>query len=141
MSASWKLRAEVAKPVAEAALAAQELAPDWDADIVLTACEIDEQHPDDWLFEAWLPDEPTPADREAVAALFAGDAPDLVAEQVPDTDWVTESQQRVTPIRAGRFHVHTPDHPADPNAVNLVIPPARLSGPASTPPPRAALPC
>ena len=130
MSASWKLRAEVAKPVAEAALAAQELVPDWDADIVLTACEIDEQHPDDWLFEAWLPHEPTPADHEAVAALFAGDAPDLVAEQVPDTDWVTESQQRVTPtIRR------------TPTRSTSSFPPARLSGPASTPPPRAALPC
>ena len=69
MSASWKLSVEVAKPVAEAALAAQELAPDWDADIVLTACEIDEQHPDDWLFEAWLPRKPKAADRRAVAAL------------------------------------------------------------------------
>ncbi len=128
MSASWKLRAEVPKPVAEAALAAQELAPDWDPDIVLTACEIDEQHPDDWLFEAWLPYEPTSADREAVAALFAGDAPDLVAEEVPETDWVTESQQRVTPIRAGRFHVHTPDHPADPDAVDLVIPASQAFG-------------
>ena len=128
MSASWKLRAEVAKPVAEAALAAQELAPDWDPDIVLTACEIDEQHPDDWLFEAWLSDKPTSADREAVSALFAGDAPDLVAEEVPETDWVTESQQRVTPIRAGRFHVHTPDHPADPDAVDLVIPASQAFG-------------
>ena len=128
MSASWKLGAEVAKPIAEAALAAQELAPDWDPDIVLTACEIDEQHPDDWLFEAWLPDKPTSADREAVAALFADDAPDLVAEEVPETDWVTESQQRVTPIRAGRFHVHTPDHPADPDAVDLVIPASQAFG-------------
>ena len=128
MSASWKLSVEVAKPVAEAALAAQELAPDWDADIVLTACEIDEQHPDDWLFEAWLPRKPKAADRRAVAALFDGGAPDLVAEQVPETDWVTESQQRVPPIRAGRFHVHTPDYPADPDAVDLVIPASQAFG-------------
>ena len=128
MSASWKLRAEVAKPVAEAALAAQELVPDWDADIVLTACEIDEQHPDDWLFEAWLPRKPKAADRRAVAALFEGGASDLVAEEVPETDWVTESQQRVPPIRAGRFHVHTPDYPADPDAVDLVIPASQAFG-------------
>ena len=128
MSASWKLSVEVAKPVAEAALAAQELASDWDADIVLTACEIDEQHPDDWLFEAWLPRKPKAADRRAVAALFDGGAPDLVAEQVPETDWVTESQQRVPPIRAGRFHVHTPDYPADPDAVDLVIPASQAFG-------------
>ena len=128
MSASWKLSVEVAKPVAEAALAAQELAPDWDADIVLTACEIDEQHPDDWLFEAWLPRKPKAADRRAVAALFEDGAPDLVAEQVPETDWVTESQQRVPPIRAGRFHVHTPDYPPDPDAVDLVIPASQAFG-------------
>lgn len=128
MSANWKLSVEVAKPVAEAALAAQEMAPDWDADIVLTACEIDEQHPDDWLFEAWLPRRPNAADRRAVGALFAGDGPDLAAEEIPDTDWVTESQRRVAPIRAGRFHVHTPDHPADPDAVDLIIPASQAFG-------------
>ena len=60
--------------------------------------------------------------------MFDGGAPDLVAEQVPETDWVTESQQRVPPIRAGRFHVHTPDYPADPDAVDLVIPASQAFG-------------
>ncbi|MCH2487803.1 MAG: 50S ribosomal protein L11 methyltransferase, partial [Erythrobacter sp.] len=34
----------------------------------------------------------------------------------------------VAPIRAGRFHVHTPDHPADPDMVDLVIPASQAFG-------------
>ena len=47
---------------------------------------------------------------------------------MPETDWVTESQQRVPPIWAGRFHVHTPDYPADADAVDLVIPASQAFG-------------
>lgn len=36
----------------------------------------------------------------------------LQPQQLPDTDWVTMSQSGLEPIRAGRFHVHTPQMPA-----------------------------
>ena len=63
-----------------------------------------------WRLEAYLPRRPTRADRAAVAALFAGHPPAFIAEHLPATDWVTESQQGLAPIRAGRFLVHTPGH-------------------------------
>ena len=106
---SWKLVARAPKPVVQAALAAHEGADEWDPEIVLTGSELAE-------------------DRAAVAALFGKRAPGLAAEKLPDTDWVAETQKRVEPIRAGRFHVHTPDHPVDRAAVDLVIPAAQAFG-------------
>ena len=108
---SWKLTALAPRPVVEAALVAHEDMEDWDHDIVLTGSEIAEDRPDDWRLEAFMPHKPTRADRIAIAALFSGRAPKLEAEELPDADWVTLSQQGVEPIRAGRFHVHTPEFP------------------------------
>ena len=124
---AWKLSGEVSKVQAEAALEAQLAQDDWDAEIVVSACEIDEQRPDEWVFEAWLPRKPTKADRETLSSLFEA-APDFAFEKLPDTDWVTESQKGVDPIREGRFHVHTPDHEPDPERVNFVIPASQAFG-------------
>jgi ribosomal protein L11 methyltransferase len=127
---SWKLVAHAPKPVVQAALAAHEALDDWDPKIVLTGSEVAEDQPDEWVLEAYLPHRPTVADRSVVAALFSGSAPTLTAEKLPDTDWVTETQKLVEPIRAGRFHVHTADYPADasPGTVDLVIPAAQAFG-------------
>lgn len=108
---SWKLFALAPRPVIEAALLAHEDALDWDPEIVLSGSEIAEDQPEDWQLEAWLGRKPTTADKAAIAALFPGKAPRLVEEKLPDIDWLTHSQQGLEPIRAGRFHVHTPDHP------------------------------
>jgi ribosomal protein L11 methyltransferase len=127
---SWKLVAYAHKPVVQSALAAHEAIDDWNPDIVLTGSETAESEPDNWVLEAYVPEQPTDADRAAVAALFAGTAPELLAEKLPDTDWVIETQKAVAPIRAGRFHVHTPDHPVDTDhgVVDLVIPAAQAFG-------------
>ena len=125
---SWKLVAHAPKGVVQAALAAHEALHEWDPEIVLTGSEIAEQRPDEWVLEAYLAAKPSSADRAAVAALFAGRAPRLAAEELPETDWVTETQKLTAPIRAGRFHVHTPDFPADPHAIDLVIPAAQAFG-------------
>jgi len=125
---SWKLVAHAPKAIVQAALAAHEALDEWDPEIVLTGSEIAEQRPDDWVLEAYLAGKPTKADRAAVAALFAGSAPRLSAEELPETDWVTETQKLTAPIRAGRFHIHTPDFPADPQAIDLVIPAAQAFG-------------
>lgn len=111
MSDSWKISAHAPKPVIKAALLAHENADDWDWDIVLTGSEVAEDRPDDWVLDAYLPRRPTAADKQAVTALFADGAPEFSMENLPETDWVTESQRRVEPIRAGRFFVHTPDFP------------------------------
>jgi ribosomal protein L11 methyltransferase len=131
MSESWKASCEVTQAEAKAALLAQEETLDWDATIVVSACEIAPDRPDDWAFEAWFPRKPQTADKEALLALFdgvmlkgvtKGKPPQLSIEKLPETDWVVESQKGVPPIKAGRFCVHTPDHAPDPEAVNFVIP-------------------
>jgi ribosomal protein L11 methyltransferase len=126
---SWKLVAYAPKAVVQAALAAHEALDEWDPDIVLTGSEIAEDRPDDWVLEAYVPRRPGKADRAAIAALFTS-APTLVCEKVSDADWVTESQKGVEPIRAGRFYVHTPDHPAstEPDVASFEIPASQAFG-------------
>lgn len=108
---SWKITAYAARAVIEAALIAHEDAFDWDPEIVLSGSEIAEDKPDEWRLEAWLPRKPDRADRAAISSLFASKPPPLEVEQLPDIDWLTTSQQGLEPIRAGRFHVHTREHP------------------------------
>jgi ribosomal protein L11 methyltransferase len=119
---SWKLSAHVSQGTAKAALEAQESELDWDAEIVVSACEIAPDKPDEWAFEAWLHREPEPSDIAAIESLFEGSAPSFTSEKLPETDWVVESQKGVPPIREGRFYVHTPDHAPAQGAVNFVIP-------------------
>ena len=126
MADAWKIVAEVSKTEARAALVAHEEALDWPAEWVVTGMEVADHLPDDWTVEVYLDREPGPDDLQRVAALFAGTPPRLSAEKLPATDWVTESQKGVEPIRAGRFHVRTPEHPADPGLVGFVIPALHL---------------
>lgn len=127
---SWKITAFAARDVVQAALVAHEDAWDWDHDIVIAGSEIAEDKPDDWQLEAWLDRKPTKADRAAISALFAGGAPKLLVEELPDEDWVTLSQQGVEPIREGVFYVHTPDYPAtdDAGVRDFVIPASQAFG-------------
>ncbi len=131
MPGVWKISVAAPRAAIETALLAHEDAPDWDPGVVIAGSEISAERPDDWLLEAWLEREPTRADRAAIGALFGNDAaPGLAIEEVPDIDWVSESQKGLEPIRAGRFFVHTPDHPADKRAgiVTFVIPAGQAFG-------------
>ena len=130
MADSWKLTAFGDKATIQAALLAQEDAAEWDPEVVLTGFELADDRPDDWRLDAYFPRQPDAADRAAVKALFSGKAPRLTVEKLPDADWVTESQQGIEPIRAGRFHVHTPDHPAsnEPGVTSLAIPASQAFG-------------
>jgi ribosomal protein L11 methyltransferase len=127
---SWKLTAFAPRAIVQAALVAHEDAADWDGDIVLAGSEIAEDRSEDWRLEAYLPREPDAADRAALAALFVGGAPELFAEPLPDADWVTLSQQGCVPIRAGRFHIHTPDFPplGQPGVTDFAIPASQAFG-------------
>lgn len=130
MPQSWKITAYAPRAVIQAALLAHEDAWDWDAEIVVAGFEIADDRPEEWLLEAWLPRKPSKADKAALAALFAGAAPEFVIEKLPETDWVTQSQQGLEPIRAGRFHVRTPEHPPlnQPGIRDFVIPASRAFG-------------
>jgi len=130
MANSWKVTGLAKKPAVQQALLAHEDAWDWDHEIVLSGCEIDEKKPQDWKLEAWLSRKPTKQDRVAIAALFSGKAPALTTESLPDQDWLTLSQQGVEPISAGRFYVHTPHHlpSSQPGITNLTIPASQAFG-------------
>lgn len=127
---SWKMTAHAPRQVIEAALVAHEDAVDWDSEIVLSGSEMAEDRPDDWRLEAWLTHKPSRADKAALAALFSGPVPKFAIEELPNTDWLVASQQDLRPIRAGRFHVHTPDHPAsdEPGIVDFAIPASQAFG-------------
>ena len=125
---AWKLSTEASKQVVQAALLAHDEAWDFPPELVVSGREIAEDKPDDWVLEVWLERKPTAADKEAVASLFDGKKPDLSAEKLPDQDWVTLSQQGVEPIRAGRFHVRTPDFPPAPDMVDFAIPASQAFG-------------
>lgn len=127
---SWKISAIASKERVEAALDRRDALPDWDDAVVLSAFEVD---PDDgtvWQLDAYTEAKPTMAEKKAVAALFDAPAPKVTAEQLPDLDWVVESQKGVDPIRAGRFYVHTPEHPAsdEPGVASFCIPAAQAFG-------------
>lgn len=127
---SWKLSAIGSKAAVAGALDARDGLIGWDEHIVLAGYEVDPDEPDCWCLDAYTPEKPTLADRRAVRALFSGKTPRLVAEQLPDTDWVVESQRGVEPIHAGRFYVYTPDHTAsrEPGVINFCIPAAQAFG-------------
>ena len=130
MSASWKITVHAPRAVIEAALLAHEDAFDWDHEIVLAGSEVAEDRPDDWRLEAWLARKPGKSEKAAIAALFADGAPKLEVEKLPDTDWVTQSQHGVEPIREGAFYVHTPEYPPldAPGVRDFIIPASRAFG-------------
>jgi len=127
---SWKITVLAPRKIIEGALLAHEDAFDWDDEIILSGCEVAKDRPDDWQFEAYLPREPSAQDRAAIEGLFADGPPDLIIEALPDIDWITQSQQGLEPIRAGRFCVHTPEHPVEtlPGITNFEIPASRAFG-------------
>ena len=127
---SWKLTAFGPKLLIRDALVAQEDVVDWDPEIVLTGFEIADDKPEDWRLDAYLPRRPNAADKAAIRSLFEGDTPEFTVEKLPEADWVTQSQEGIEPIRAGRFHVHTPDFEPDrsPGVVNFAIPASQAFG-------------
>ncbi|WP_159981644.1 MULTISPECIES: 50S ribosomal protein L11 methyltransferase [unclassified Novosphingobium] len=127
---SWKVTAFAPRLVVEGALVAHEDAWEWDHEIVLSGREIAEDKPEDWQLEAWLDHKPTRTDKAAIAALFEGTAPKLTVEELPETDWLVASQEGLEPIRAGRFYVHTPEHPATTEAgvFDFAIPASQAFG-------------
>jgi ribosomal protein L11 methyltransferase len=124
----WTVRTDVSREVARAALIAHEDAPDWPEDWVLTGMEIADDRPEDWLVEVYLPHEPSAADLQRVAALFASSSPALRVTQVAMQDWVTLSQSGLEPIDAGPFRVRTPDFPRAPGTIDFVIPASQAFG-------------
>jgi ribosomal protein L11 methyltransferase len=60
-----------------------------------------------WRVDAYYEEMPDPAELAAqVAALLEIPAPNLIAEDVPNENWVELSQAALPPVVAGRFTVH-----------------------------------
>jgi ribosomal protein L11 methyltransferase len=85
---------------------------------VLVADEPDETKPEEWLLHAYFEHEPT--GHEIAILTNLGNGPPRF-EQLGEDDWVTMSQAGLQPIRSGRFTVHTPTHPPDPERINFEI--------------------
>ena len=109
---TWKITALAPHAAIEAALVAHEEAEDLDPAMVLSGSAAPEAGEDQWRLEAWLPRPPGKDDLAALGALFVPfPSPELTVEALPEADWLVLSQQGLEPIRAGRFHVRTPEHP------------------------------
>ena len=85
---------------------------------VLVADEPDETKPDDWVIHAYFDREPRSEEIALLCSLGIG-PPQI--ERLAEEDWVTMSQAGLQPIRAGRFTVHTPTYPPDPERINFEI--------------------
>jgi ribosomal protein L11 methyltransferase len=127
---SWKLAVSAPRPAIEQALARQEVDPDWDPALVVTGFEVDPEEPEAWQLDAYCEGKPTQAHRNAIKALFDEPVPRIRPVELPDTDWVAESQKGMEPIRAGRFFVHTPDHApsSEQGVTSFCIPAAQAFG-------------
>jgi ribosomal protein L11 methyltransferase len=85
---------------------------------VLVADEPDPAKPDEWLIHGYFERHPTGDEIALLGSLGSGPAQ---IEQLGEQDWVTMSQAGLQPIRAGRFTVHTPTYPPDPDRINFEI--------------------
>ena len=115
---SWRATVPCSRAQGEALPEADVLFPAQDDPPVLVAGEPDPARPDNWLIHAYFDHPPTGDDIAVLTSLGNGSAD---VEQLGDDDWVTMSQAGLQPIRAGRFHVHTPTYPPDPHRTNFEI--------------------
>lgn len=128
MTDSWKLIAYAPKALVQAALLAHDAIEEWDPELVISGREIAEDRPQDWVLEAWYPENPGEPQKKALAGLFEGKAPPIEIEELPSADWIELSQRGAEPISAGPFYVRTPNFEPDPDKINFVIPAALAFG-------------
>jgi ribosomal protein L11 methyltransferase len=115
---SYRVTVPCSRAQGEAIPNADDLFADADEPPVLVADEPDQTKPDEWLIHAYF--ERYPSSGEIALLTNLGDGPPQI-EKLAEQDWVTISQSGLQPIRAGRFHVHTPTHPSDPERINFEI--------------------
>ena len=116
---SWRVTLRCSRAEAEALPDSEDLFPFSDSPPVIVADEPDPAQPDDWRLHAYFADQPTTQELILLRRLAANAEPEL--DHLGEEDWVTRSQSGLEPIRAGRFHVHTPSHAPDPQAINFEI--------------------
>jgi ribosomal protein L11 methyltransferase len=115
---SWRATVPCSRAQGEAIADADDLFPGSDSPPVLVADEPNPADPDSWLIHAYFDHHPT-TDEIATLTSLGGGPPHI--EQLGEQDWLTMSQAGLEPIRAGRFHVHTPTFPPDPQRISFEI--------------------
>lgn len=115
---TWRATVPCSRAQGEAITQADDLFPSSDNPPVLVADEPDPSAADRWLMHAYFDHQPTSEEIATLAGLGSG-PPHI--ERVVQQDWVTISQAGLQPIRAGRFHVHTPTYARDPQWINFEI--------------------
>lgn len=115
---SFRVTVPCTRAQGEAIAEADDLFPGADNPPVLVADEPDESKPDQWLIHAYFEQEPTGQEIAVLTSL--GNGPPRF-EQLGEDDWVTMSQAGLQPVRAGRFTVHTPTYPPEPERINFEI--------------------
>ena len=109
---SWKTTLPCSRAEAEAIPFADEAFADLADPPTLLADEPDPARPDDWTLTAYTASEPDAGLLARLIALAPSRRAPPVVEALADADWVTMSQTGLTPVRAGRFVVHTAAHAA-----------------------------
>jgi ribosomal protein L11 methyltransferase len=115
---SWRVSVPCTRAQGEAVEALQDLPELGDPAPVLVADEPDESRPDEWVIHAYFEHEPGGGEIAILSSL--GNGPPQI-EKLAEQDWVTMSQAGLQPIRAGRFTVHTPTYPPEPERINFEI--------------------
>jgi ribosomal protein L11 methyltransferase len=115
---SYRVTIPCTRAQAEAIPDAEEIFQDNEVPPVLVADEPDPAKPDDWLIHAYFDRHPT-SDEIALLGRLGSGPPEI--EQLGEQDWVSMSQAGLQPIRAGRFTVHTPTYPPEPERINFEI--------------------
>ena len=115
---SYRVTVPCSRAQGEAIAKAEDLFPGTEDPPVLVADEPDEARPDEWLIHAYFDRYPNGDEIALLTGLGSG-PPQI--EKLGEQDWVTISQSGLQPIRAGRFHVHTPTHRPDPERINFEI--------------------
>jgi ribosomal protein L11 methyltransferase len=115
---SYRVTVPCSRAQGEAIPTADDLFAEANEPPVLVADEPDETKPDEWLIHAYF--DRYPSSDEIALLTNLGDGPPQI-EKLAEQDWVTISQSGLQPIRAGRFHVHTPTHQSDPKRINFEI--------------------
>jgi len=115
---SFRVTIPCTRAQGEAIADAEDVFPGAETPPVLVADEPDETKPDDWVIHAYFDREPRSEEIALLCSLGIG-PPQI--ERLAEEDWVTMSQAGLQPIRAGRFTVHTPTYPPDPERINFEI--------------------
>lgn len=121
---SWTLTLPCTCQQAQTASAADMDSINWQSQPVIVAQEAADERPDEWILTAYFEDRPVKADTALFADMIDAKPGAPRLSKLSNQDWVTVSQMGLEPIKAGRFHVHTPDFPAstDPAITSFSIP-------------------